>query len=214
MLARSTSGNSLGAQIDDYVRPVTYTCRSLDEVHFHGGHRQISSDLNDSSRGNVIASDDCCVLDSLNSNHFSSGEESNMKLRRQSSEDFLEMQAARQNAVSGQRGVTQCNRGQYCQHRYEDFSSSPDPYDDYDEDVYEHEAMVDEIGDPLEMARQGTVHLWEDEDHHNSIAICHGGAISSDQAFLRTATSSEAATTASPEMGASGISDDAVLYCD
>ena len=63
------------------------------------------------------------------------------------------------------------------------------------------------------MARQGTVHLWEDEDH-NSIAICHGGAISSD-AFLRTATSSEAATTASPEMMAtSGISDDAVLYCD
>ena len=57
-------------------------------------------------------------------------------------------------SVAARRAQSQCNRGHYCQHRYEDFSSSPDPYEDYDED-YEHEAMVDEVEDPLEMARQG-----------------------------------------------------------
>ena len=88
MLARSTSGSSFGAQIDDYVRPVTYTCRSLDEVHLHSGN------INSSGGAVILSQDDCCVLDSLTSNHFSSGEESNLK-RRQSSEDFLEMQAAR-----------------------------------------------------------------------------------------------------------------------
>ena len=72
MLARNTkSGGSLQ---EDYVRPVTYTCRSLDHE---------------------IDNDDE-VLDSLN--HFSrpdSGAGSQLK-RRQSSEDFLEMQAARE----------------------------------------------------------------------------------------------------------------------
>ena len=58
-------------------------------------------------------------------------------------------------SVAARRAQSQCNRGHYCQHRYEDFSSSPDPYEDYDEDEYEHEAMVDEVEDPLEMARQG-----------------------------------------------------------
>ena len=155
MLARSTSSSS---GQDDYVRPVTYTCRSLDEIR----HQNQSE----------------CVLDSLTSNHFSSGEESNLK-RRQSSEDFLEMQAAR-------------NCRQYCRHRYDDFSSSPDPYED------ENEAMVDEDEDPLEMARQGTVHLWENEGQN--VVICHGIS----DAYLRTA--------ASP-LG-SGASDDAVLYRD
>jgi len=210
MLARSTIGSgNFNGHIDDYVRPVTYTCRSLDEVRLH------SANTNSSGGAVILSQDDCCVLDSLTSNHFSSGEESNLK-RRQSSEDFLEMQAARHSnavsaAVAARRAQSQCNRGHYCQHRYEDFSSSPDPYEDYDED-YEHEAMVDEVEDPLEMARQGTVHLWEHEGSDN-IAICHG--ISSD-AFLRgrtTGTSSEAAT-ASPIMAASGTSDDAVLYHD
>merc|ERR1711902_54654 len=107
MGARNTkSGGSLQ---EDYVRPVTYTCRSLDHE---------------------IDNDDE-VLDSLN--HFSrpdSGAGSQLK-RRQSSEDFLEMQAAREYQ-------------QYCMdhpdlmyhHRYDDFSSSPDPY--------EEEAMVDD----------------------------------------------------------------------
>ena len=155
MLARSTSGSSFGAQIDDYVRPVTYTCRSLDEVHL-----QHSGNINSSGGGVILSQDDCCVLDSLNSNHFSSGEESNMKMRRQSSEDFLEMQAARYShaaatAAQGHPSIrTQCNRGQYCRHRYEDFSSSPD-YEDYEDEYDEHEAMVDEVEDPLEMARQG-----------------------------------------------------------
>ena len=62
--------------------------------------------------------------------------------------------------------------------------------------------MVDEE-DPLEMARQGTVHLWENEGH-NDIIICHG---MSDDHFFRNVTSSPVAT-------ASGASDDAVLYHD
>ena len=86
-----------------------------------------------------------------------------MKMRRQSSEDFLEMQAARYShaaataaAQAGHPSIrTQCNRGQYCRPHYEDFSSSPDPYEDYEDDYDEHEAMVDEVEDPLEMARQG-----------------------------------------------------------
>ena len=86
-----------------------------------------------------------------------------MKMRRPSSEDFLEMQAARYShaaataaAQAGHPSIrTQCNRGQYCHPRYEDFSSSPDPYEDYEDDYDEHEAMVDEVEDPLEMARQG-----------------------------------------------------------
>ena len=104
MLARSTIGSgNFNGHIDDYVRPVTYTCRSLDEVRLHSGNTN-------SSGGAVITSqDDCCVLDSLTSNHFSSGEESNLK-RRQSSEDFLEMQAARHNnAVSAAGMCTVCD---------------------------------------------------------------------------------------------------------
>jgi len=205
MLARSTSGSSFGAQIDDYVRPVTYTCRSLDEVHL-----QHSGNINSSGGGVILSQDDCCVLDSLNSNHFSSGEESNMKMRRQSSEDFLEMQAARYShaaatAAQGHPSIrTQCNRGQYCRHRYEDFSSSPD-YEDYEDEYDEHEAMVDEVEDPLEMARQGTVHLWENEGSNN-VAICQSNI---SDAFLRPGTSS-----VSPVMVAAGTSDDTVLYRD
>ena len=71
MLARNTkSGGSLH---EDYVRPVTYTCRSLDN--------------------DLIQDADEEMLDSLT--HFSDRPESNLK-RRQSSEDFLEMQAARE----------------------------------------------------------------------------------------------------------------------
>ena len=115
----------------------------------------------------------------MTSNHFSSGGESNLK-RRQSSEDFLEMQAARENQY----------HIQHCHHfvQDQDCSSTPDPF--------EEEAMVDDY-DPLEMARQGTVHIWEND------VICHG--LSDD--FLRIAGNMSPAE--SPNLG---TSDDAVLY--
>lgn len=169
MLARSTSGSSAsglstagGQDPSDYrVQPVTYTCRSLD-IDFHQHHNV------------AVYSDGECVLDSLTSNHFSSGEESNLK-RRQSSEDFLEMQAARRQ-------------------RHHDYCH----YDEFSDDDYDEEAMVDEE-DPLEMARQGTVHLWENEE-----VVCHG---SISDAFIAISSNS------SPTGGA-GASDDAVLYRD
>lgn len=171
MLARSTSGSSAsglstaGGNENYRVQPVAYTCRSLD-IDFHQ---------------NAVYSDGECVLDSLTSNHFSSGEESNLK-RRQSSEDFLEMQAARRRRQGA---------SDYYHHHYDEFS------DDFDDD---EEAMVDEE-DPLEMARQGTVHLWENEE-----VICHGIS----DAFIATISSN---SSPNEELGGRA-SDDAVLYRD
>ena len=171
MLARNTKSG--GSFQEDYVRPVTYTCRSLDDDNDH----ETEEDNNDN---NVL-------LDSLT--HYSSDHQgqqgqrpdSNLK-RRQSSEDFLEMQAAREfqqycmehpDLMYNQH--PRYDHDHYSQHqyhfddhhvhhhqhdshvtnryhdegnssRYDDFSSSPDPF--------EEEAMVDDE-DPLEIARQG-----------------------------------------------------------
>ena len=166
MLARNTKSG--GSFQEDYVRPVTYTCRSLD-------NDLETEDNNDN------------VLDSLT--HFSDHEgqqgqggqnqqrpDSNLK-RRQSSEDFLEMQAAREfqqycmehhpdlmynpryDQVHSHQYHFDDDHHHHHHHdshvmrydenssRYDDFSSSPDPF--------EEEAMVDDE-DPLEIARQGT----------------------------------------------------------
>ena len=169
MLARNTKSG--GSFQEDYVRPVTYTCRSLDDDNDH----ETEEDNNDN---NVL-------LYSLT--HYSSDHQgqqgqrpdSNLK-RRQSSEDFLEMQAAREfqqycmehpDLMYNQH--PRYDHDHYSQHqyhfddhhvhhhdshvtnrfhdegnssRYDDFSSSPDPF--------EEEAMVDDE-DPLEIARQG-----------------------------------------------------------
>ena len=167
MLARNTKSG--GSFQEDYVRPVTYTCRSLDN--------DLETEEDDNNDN---------VLDSLT--HFSDHHEgqgggqgqqqrpdSNLK-RRQSSEDFLEMQAAREfqqycmehpdlmyNDHSRYDQVHHHHSHQYhfddhhvhdshvtrydeSSSRYDDFSSSPDPF--------EEEAMVDDE-DPLEIARQG-----------------------------------------------------------
>jgi hypothetical protein len=173
MLSRSTASGH-----DDYVRPVTYTCRSLSDNG--GGHV-------------VLEDEDECVLDSATSNNFSDCPPDSHLKRRQSSEDFLEMQAARQ-------ADQQCRR--YCQHQYDDFSSSPDPFDDeYDEEAGvddDEEEEEEEEEDPLETARQETVHLWEED---NNVVICHhghGGSEGGCDTFMTTT--------------ASAGSDDAVLY--
>ena len=141
-----------------------------------------------------------CVLDSLTSNHFSSDGSSNLK-RRQSSEDFLELERAREYCRHhcGPRG----GGGQYYNgHRYEDFSASSPDYEYGEEAAEGNEAMVDE-DDPLEMARQGTVHLWENSG--SSIrAFCNF----SDDAFIHSNSHSAAAMA----FTATSESDDAVLY--
>ncbi len=117
MLARST--NNSGQSDTDYsVRPVTYTCRSLDQVHLQ--------DVAGGAPGQLLLSGDECVLDSLTSNHFSSGE--SKMLRRQSSEDFLEMQAARGHCR------TQC-RHYYVDDDDRDFSSASSPDDPYHDEI-------------------------------------------------------------------------------
>ena len=119
---------------------------------------------------------------------------SNLK-RRQSSEDFLEMQAARDYC---RHYCNSSRNGQYySSHRYEDFSASSPDYE-YEEEG--NEAMVDEE-DPLEMARQGTVHLWEHSDSQRlaylSDAYIHSASSANAVAFSAVGTSE---------------SDDAVLY--
>ena len=167
-----------GVSGGDYIRPpISYTCHSLDDFRLQ---QVVCSEVPNQHHE--------CVLDSLTSNHFSSGGESNLK-RRQSSEDFLEMHAAR--------NYQMIQEAQYCHHfcTQNDFSAS-----EAEDGV---EAMVDE-DDPLEIARQGTVHIWENvEAVEQNAVICHG--LSDD--FLRTVSPSSG-----PLLESLGTSDDPVLY--
>ena len=178
MLSRSTTTSN-----EDYVMPVTY----------YSSHEE-----NESARLNGAASPNECVLDSLTSNHFSSDGSSNLK-RRQSSEDFLELERAREYCRH------HCGtRGQYYNgHRYEDFSASSPDYEYEEEGAEGNEAMVDE-DDPLEMARQGTVHLWENSDS-STRAFCNF----SDDAYINSNSHSAAAMAFT---ATTSESDDAVLY--
>lgn len=134
MLARSTESR---APDEYYVRPISYNENIPKGPNIEG--------LEDS---------DECVLESLTSNHYHQEMPTQNLRRRQSSEDFLDMRAAREADTAVK----------YCRHNIvhndiccePEFSSSPDPYEDEDA-----EALVDE--DPLEVAKQESIHLWEND---------------------------------------------------
>ena len=194
MLSRSTNKDSN----EDYVMPVTYYSSQEENESSH--HR-----LNGNGGA---ASPNECVLDSLTSNHFSSDGSSNLKMRRQSSEDFLELERAREYCRHHCGSSRQYyNNGH---HRYEDFSASSPDYE-YEGEVAEegNEAMVDE-DDPLEMARQGTVHLWEQNSEVGSSSPSRAFCNFSDDAFINS--NSHSAATAFVAFTATSESDDAVLY--
>ena len=194
MLSRSTNKDSN----EDYVMPVTYYSSQEENESSH--HR-----LNGNGGA---ASPNECVLDSLTSNHFSSDGSSNLKMRRQSSEDFLELERAREYCRHHCGSSRQYyNNGH---HRYEDFSASSPDYE-YEGEVAEegNEAMVDE-DDPLEMARQGTVHLWEQNSEVGSSSPSRAFCNFSDDAFINS--NSHSAANAFVAFTATSESDDAVLY--